>query len=82
MRLCIIVRNVVVGVQLEYELDLTQHGEDSNHHQGNYHHDNGYQGYHHQQGRKSWSWGGLIGLAVAAFILYQVVKGCFGGGHR
>ncbi|CAI8028369.1 Store-operated calcium entry-associated regulatory factor [Geodia barretti] len=67
---------------LEYELDLTQHGEDGNSHHGNYHHDNGYQGYPHQQGRKSWSWVGLLGLAVAAFIFYQVIKGCFGGGHR
>lgn len=65
---------------LEYELDLTQHGENSHYHKS-YHHDDHYSAppnYHHSRG---WSWGGLLGLAVVGFILYRVLKGCFGGGY-
>ena len=66
-------------------MDLTQHGED-NHHHGNHHHDNSYHGNsysnYNRHGSRSWSWGGLIGLAIAAFILYQALKSCFGAGNR
>ena len=68
------------SLQLEYELDITQHGDNSYRHHDNYHGHSASHPYHHSN--KSWSWGGILGLAVAGFILYQCLKGCFSGQQR
>lgn len=72
-------------LQLEYELDLTQHGESNqyrSHHHDNYHGDYHYSAPPHYHHRASWSWGGLIAVVVVGFFLYQLLKACMAAGSR